>query len=435
MARSPGDLVNFTDLLFVPVGVLAALVWLYLGPVALLLFGIFVSLFLISFRNSAAGDRLAISQRLGESRLSGAQRLDQLASQIYDEVRRAFVLDEFMFGILDRAQENLDVRLHLMQGNRMPRVVRRREQGLFGWVVENDQALLVADFARAPEDIRQRTKIVGPEPGSMLIVPMHYDDEVIGIISVQHLSPNQYREDDLTLLQDVADRLARRVADARAFEELDDYRADLEKRVHERTTELRQLVDERETLLRELQEKNRQLDRLSREDPLTGLANRREFDYALNRELATAGRHGRALCLALVDLDYFKRINDRFGHSSGDKVLVRTARLFAEHFRTGDVVARIGGEEFGLLLPDCELPDAVQRCERLRQAFADLDWGDIDPELKATLSVGVSRWQGETASRLLARADAALYGAKRAGRNRTNAEESSLLDSVTPPPV
>ena len=435
VARSPGDLVNFTDLLFVPVGVLAALVWLYLGPVALLLFGIFVSLFLISFRNSAAGDRLAISQRLGESRLSGAQRLDQLASQIYDEVRRAFVLDEFMFGILDRAQENLDVRLHLMQGNRMPRVVRRREQGLFGWVVEKDQALLVADFARAPEDIRQRTKIVGPEPGSMLIVPMHYDDEVIGIISVQHLSPNQYREDDLTLLQDVADRLARRVADARAFEELDDYRADLEKRVHERTTELRQLVDERETLLRELQEKNRQLDRLSREDPLTGLANRREFDYALNRELATAGRHGRALCLALVDLDYFKRINDRFGHSSGDKVLVRTARLFAEHFRTGDVVARIGGEEFGLLLPDCELPDAVQRCERLRQAFADLDWGDIDPELKATLSVGVSRWQGETASRLLARADAALYGAKRAGRNRTNAEESSLLDSVTPPPV
>ena len=194
-------------------------------------------------------------------------------------------------------------------------------------------------------------------------------------------------------------------------------------------------MDERETLLRELQEKNRQLDRLSREDPLTGLANRREFDYALNRELATAGRHGRALCLALVDLDYFKRINDRFGHSSGDKVLVRTARLFAEHFRTGDVVARIGGEEFGLLLPDCELPDAVQRCERLRQAFADLDWGDIDPELKATLSVGVSRWQGETASRLLARADAALYGAKRAGRNRTNAEESSLLDSVTPPPV
>ena len=151
VARSPGDLVNFTDLLFVPVGVLAALVWLYLGPVALLLFGIFVSLFLISFRNSAAGDRLAISQRLGESRLSGAQRLDQLASQIYDEVRRAFVLDEFMFGILDRAQENLDVRLHLMQGNRMPRVVRRREQGLFGWVVENDQALLVADFARAPD--------------------------------------------------------------------------------------------------------------------------------------------------------------------------------------------------------------------------------------------------------------------------------------------
>ena len=434
VAKTPGDLMNFTDLLFVPVGVLAALVWLYLGPIALLLFGVFVALFLVSFRNSAAADRLALNQRLGDSRLSGAQRLDQLASQIHDEVRRAFVLDEFMFGILDRSQDQLDVRLHLMQGSRMPRVVRRRDQGLFGWVVENDQALLVEDFANAPDDIRQRTRIVGPEPGSMLIVPVHHDDEVIGIISVQHLSPNQYRHDDLTLLQDVADRLARRIADARAFEELDDYRADLEKRVNERTTELRELVEERETLLRELQEKNRQLDRLSREDPLTGLANRREFDHALNRELATAGRHGRALCLALVDLDHFKRINDLFGHSSGDRVLVRTAQLFTEHFRAGDLVARIGGEEFGLLLPDCDLPDAVQRCERLRQAFAGLDWQGIAPELQPTLSVGVSCWQGETASRLLARADAALYAAKRGGRNRTHAEESTLPDSATPPP-
>ncbi|MCB1560748.1 MAG: sensor domain-containing diguanylate cyclase [Xanthomonadales bacterium] len=434
VAKSPRDLMNVTDLLFVPVGVLAALVWLHLGAVALLLFSLFVVLFLVSFRSGHSPDPLVAGSLADDSHLSGAQRLDQLATQINDEVQRTFVLDEFMFGILDRAQHHLEVRLHLMQGQRMPRVVRRREEGLFGWVVENDEALLVADFEHAPEDVRRRTKIVGPPPGSMLIVPMHYENEVIGIISVQHLLPNQYRRDDLTLLQDVADRLARRVADARAFEELDDYRADLEKRVNERTAELRELVEERETLLRELQEKNSQLDRLSREDPLTGLANRREFDHALGRELATAGRHGRALCLALVDLDHFKRINDRFGHSSGDQVLVRTARLFTEHFRAGDLVARIGGEEFGLLLPDCDLADAVQRCERLRQAFADADWRDVHPELQPTLSVGVSRWQGEPASRLLARADAALYAAKRAGRNRTNAEESSLLDASTPPP-
>lgn len=419
IARHPASLVDPGDLLFSPVGVLAALVWLELGALAALLMALFIGIFIVSFHGGVWTVPFGRHEQAREATmgLADGQRLDALAGQIFKQVRESFVFDEFMFGVLDRKLDQLDLRLRMLGGEPLPRMLRPRGDGLFGWVIERNQAMLVEDFARAEPAIRQRTHVVGLEPGSMLIAPIEHAGEVIGIISVQHLQPGRFRNDDLTLLVNLARRMAPRVAEARALDELDDYRADLERKVAERTRELRELVQERDQLLMELREKNQALDRLSREDPLTGLANRREFDHVLEREISVAARHSRSLCLALIDLDHFKQINDCFGHAAGDKVLIGAAGLLREHFRSSDLVARVGGEEFAVVLSDCSLDDARQRCERLRRAFAGRDWSAIHPQMVATLSGGLVSWQGESASRLLARVDGLLYRAKQAGRN------------------
>ena len=437
IAKNPSALIDDADLLFAPLGVLAAMVWLHLNTLAMLLMAGFVGIFLVSHRASGGLRAKAVASATAKrsAGLSGAQRLDRLAEQVLTEVRETFVFDEFMFGVLDRKLDQLDFRVRLNGPERLPRLLRPRDQGLFGWVAANGRSLLVEDFSKASPALRERTQILGQEPGSMLIAPIMDHEEVVGIISVQHFKASQYRDHDLTLLEAMAHRLARGVADARAFEELDDLRLDLENKVRERTRELSELVRERDRLLNELREKNRALDRLTREDPLTELANRREFDHALTREIAAATRQEHSLCLALIDLDQFKQINDRFGHAVGDQVLTQAAEVFRAHFRGSDLVARVGGEEFAVLLPDCTLDDARQRCESLRTAYAAHDWRSIESELQSTLSGGLVLWRGETGSRLLARVDSLLYAAKQEGRNRIVTEPAEAPDSTRERPV
>ena len=155
----------------------------------------------------------------------------------------------------------------------------------------------------------------------------------------------------------------------------------------------------------------------------------------MTREIAAATRQEHSLCLALIDLDQFKQINDRFGHAVGDQVLTQAAEVFRAHFRGSDLVARVGGEEFAVLLPDCTLDDARQRCESLRTAYAAHDWRSIESELQSTLSGGLVLWRGETGSRLLARVDSLLYAAKQEGRNRIVTEPAEAPDQTRERPV
>jgi diguanylate cyclase (GGDEF)-like protein len=151
------------------------------------------------------------------------------------------------------------------------------------------------------------------------------------------------------------------------------------------------------------------LEVAARTDDLTGLLNRRAWDEELGRELSRAGRDAAALCVAILDLDNFKRYNDAHGHQAGDRFLKQMAGAWSQTLRAGDILARYGGEEFALALPGTNLEHAQEMLERLRQSL---------PEGQ-TCSAGVCRWDGEeSAESLTARADTALYAAKDAGRNR-----------------
>jgi len=172
--------------------------------------------------------------------------------------------------------------------------------------------------------------------------------------------------------------------------------------------------------LAELEAKNELLERLALTDPLTGLANRRAFEEALSTETARATRHGKPLSLLFLDLDHFKDVNDRHGHAVGDEVLSAVSDLLKRLGRRGDMSARIGGEEFAVILPQTSLPQAKLVAERIRAALEASPVGRSQV-VSVTTSIGCSSFDGSgtvASSALLRAADEALYRAKQAGRNR-----------------
>jgi diguanylate cyclase (GGDEF)-like protein len=167
-----------------------------------------------------------------------------------------------------------------------------------------------------------------------------------------------------------------------------------------------------------------ELHALAMTDSLTGAATRREFDACVNRELARLRREPQLTCSMLMfDLDRFKAVNDRHGHGAGDAVLRHVARLVTGSIRHGDVLGRLGGEEFGLLLPGSDAADAQVFAERLRHIVAATPCKVGAMTVKVTVSVGVAQLRSVDTGpeRPMARADRAMYEAKQQGRNRVAA--------------
>jgi diguanylate cyclase (GGDEF)-like protein len=169
----------------------------------------------------------------------------------------------------------------------------------------------------------------------------------------------------------------------------------------------------------ELAEALARIQELATRDELTGLINRRHMVELLEQERQRCVRSGHTFCVAIIDIDHFKQINDRFGHAAGDAVLQRFAREALGAIRVADVLARWGGEEFVLLLSDARLPLARGGIERVRQRIESLQMLLEHPPLRVTLSAGLTEHiAGESVVDALDRADRALYEAKAEGRNR-----------------
>lgn len=181
---------------------------------------------------------------------------------------------------------------------------------------------------------------------------------------------------------------------------------DLEARVAERTAELRTL--------------NAALAELAHTDALTGLLNRRAFLAAAEREIERSRRHQHPLAVMMIDMDYFKTVNDQYGHPAGDQVLQNTAALITSVIRATDLLARIGGEEFVLLAPETSLEQALALAGRLHQAVREQTVLVDRRPIKITASIGLTMLAevSEGVDGLMRRADAALYAAKAAGRDR-----------------
>lgn len=209
-----------------------------------------------------------------------------------------------------------------------------------------------------------------------LIVPLLSGQRVMGVLSLSLLTGTEVDESNRRLLMSIGNQIGMAVDNARLYEE----------------TKL-----------------------LSLRDPLTGLANRRCLETNLSEAIALADRYQHPLTVAMLDVDFFKKYNDTYGHSAGDEVLVRVAQKLTGFCRSMDLAARYGGEEFLLILPESDLAGARIVAERLREAISN--------ELGITVSIGLAQYRsGRSLYEMINAADSALYHAKQNGRNRVECE-------------
>ena len=187
----------------------------------------------------------------------------------------------------------------------------------------------------------------------------------------------------------------------------------LETLVNERTSEL-------ETLNIKLQEQLDYTNYVANHDKLTSLYNRYKFDESLEKEIQRAKRYAHPLSFIITDLDYFKDINDNYGHQTGDTILIQLAGILLENIRDIDIVARWGGEEFVMILPDTDKEQALSLAEKLRSIIQK---HNFEKKISLTCSFGVTTFhKGDTKDTIFARMDKALYEAKESGRNRVEAK-------------
>ena len=187
-------------------------------------------------------------------------------------------------------------------------------------------------------------------------------------------------------------------------------------------------------LQKELLATNKRLELLSITDGLTKLYNHRYLQDELLRAFEESHRYQRPLSLAIIDLDFFKKINDTHGHAVGDEVLKGVSRMFAESVRSSDLVARYGGEEFAVMMPETNLEDAVSFAEKIRCLVEQTEIQTQAGPVCATVSIGVASVPHSRirhAKELVVQADKALYRAKRNGRNRVQAENRRDITRIT----
>jgi diguanylate cyclase (GGDEF)-like protein len=283
------------------------------------------------------------------------------------------------------------------------------------------------DLAGAEEAVRRTLELASAIDAAALVQASH---ELLATI---HKSRGEYREalEHFERFHEVARRIEQDVAarDLRTQKwqfELDRARREVE---HERTEREALAVGyaRLEALHVTLERQALELELRSRVDDLTGIANRMHFEHALGEEVARSRRHGTAFSIVFLDLDDFKAVNDGYGHALGDAVLRAVGGILRGAVRETDCAARIGGEEFAVVLTATAAEGAASVAEKLRRAIAAFAWDTLQPGLAMTASLGIAtsdEVDGD-ADRLMALADARLYGAKHAGRNRVVAVDAA----------
>jgi diguanylate cyclase (GGDEF)-like protein len=250
--------------------------------------------------------------------------------------------------------------------------------------------------------------------GSLICVPVLFADKVLGVVNVSHQRADAFSDAHERLLAVFASFLGQILSNWRYYHQM-------EEEIQRRTQEL-------EAALAEAEDLKRRYQHLSIVDELTGIHNRRFFFPEAHAALASAVRYRQAFSIMMVDLDHFKQINDVYGHGMGDKVLQVTAALLKGQTREGDIIARFGGEEFILALPNTDLDGARQLADRVLDSLRSLAFNAAGKTVRVTTSIGISALTGsESPDRpdlletLLRQADQALYFGKAQGRDQSRA--------------
>jgi diguanylate cyclase (GGDEF)-like protein len=309
---------------------------------------------------------------------------------------QALHLRECMLFLVDSETRRLTLRAAYgfeSPGELLERFVMFDEDAL-GKVAQLGEPILIDDLAALDGEALWEPI---PQRGSIAIFPVVHHGRTTGVMAATREQTNAFSEVETGLLEAISDQLGLAIRHTQLFHEL---------------------------------------RRGSQHDDLTGLGNRRLLRIRLEDELHRAERFGEAVSILAIDIDYFKALNDRHGHPTGDASLRKLAGLMTRNLRRIDTIARIGGEEFVALLPRTTLTSAAQVAEKLRSIVERTEFpgGEGQPDGTLTISVGVAALRpDESGSDLLSRADTALYEAKDRGRNRvvTASQSAGSARSLT----
>ena len=327
---------------------------------------------------------LSLIYEIGQE-VSSIIDLDSLYATITDTLRRYLHISEFAILIYDEKKEEL----HISAAYGFPdtdailRTTFRKGEGITGLVAETGKKIYIKDTSRETRFLHYKGECP-PKESSFLSIPLTYKEDVLGVINFARRGMSNFSYQDVKMLSLVANQVALAIANAKLY-----------------------------TMTRELSVK----------DELTGINNRRYFQQMLQMEWKRAVRFHRHLSLVMVDVDYFKTYNDTFGHLQGDIALKHIGNLIGRNLREVDTVARFGGEEFVLLLPDTDKRGAIAVAEKVRllienHVFLTEDHRETRP---VTISAGLSTYPDDVDGMddLIDHADIALYRAKENGRNCT----------------
>jgi len=337
-----------------------------------------------------------LEQRLRERALlfdivrasASEQELDAVLGDIAMRLGKALHLRECMLFLVDSETRRLTLRAAYgfdRPGELLERIVLFDEDAL-GKVAQLGEPVTIDDLAELDGETLWEPI---PQAGSIAILPVIHRGKTTGVMAVTRAQTRAFSDVETGLLEAISDQLGLAIRHTQLFDEL---------------------------------------RRGSQHDDLTGLGNRRLLRIRLQDELHRAERFGQAVSILAIDIDYFKALNDRHGHPTGDASLRKLAGLMTRNLRRIDTIARIGGEEFVVLLPRTNLDEAEGVAEKLRSLVEGTEFpgGGGQPDGTLTVSIGVAALRpGETGADLLARADGALYEAKDRGRNCVAAASQS----------
>jgi len=293
-------------------------------------------------------------------------------------------------------------------------------EGMMGEVCRGGEPRFSVGCDKTEADRRLCMLHGGDSGNALLSLPMKQADQVLGVLNILLRHPNQFDAWHHNAFALFADGLSQSLSNFRLV-------SDLDAKVDRRTRVLQKALDEAQAL-------RRRFERLSSIDEMTGLYNRRYFFDAARAEVSRSQRQQADLTLVLLDIDQFKQINDTWGHAVGDEVLVAASEALRQVTRDEDIVARVGGEEFVILLPDTAVEGIPPMLERLRECFAALSFVHARdmPPLRASLGVTKLRPElsrlpsEEVLDQLYLEADRAMYYCKTHGRDCWKVYDESI---------
>ncbi len=357
-------------------------------------------------------ERLSSLLRIG-LRLTAERDLECLLRAIIEETTAVMGAERSSLFLIDRERNEMWAKI--AQGVEVIEIRFPLGVGVAGVVGMSGEIINIPDAYRDARFNPEFDRKTGFRTKGILCGPLkNMRGETIGAIQVLNRKEGLFSSEDETLLAALSAHAAVAIENADLYRRLSVLNLSLERKVEERTAELT-TANERLTAL------NRELEEISITDALTRVYNRRYFMERLRQEVKRVSRYGPPVSLLMIDIDFFKKVNDTWGHQAGDTVLAGVAGLIKGKLRETDLIARYGGEEFCLLATGTDGAGALVLAERVRSRVQDASFEHGGNRIAVTVSIGVCTWEPslkDDLEELIRRADTSLYRAKQEGRNR-----------------